>query len=228
MTENVSKIKAKIKAAAERSGRTIDDITLIGVTKTVEPARIRELLFAGVRNLGENKVQEFLPKYDFFKDDKNPPVWHFIGHLQKNKVKYIIDKVKIIHSVDSLSLAEEINKQAKKLGIVMKIMIEINIADEDTKFGLPPNQALDFYEKLQHLKNVEVIGLMCLAPFVENAEENRHFFQKMRNLLLDIKGKYPHNVKLDRLSMGMSGDFEVAIEESSNMVRIGTALFGNR
>ena len=226
--QNVTDIRAKIAAAAQKSGRNPDDITLIGVTKTIDAERIKLLLNAGVTVLGENRVQEIIPKYEALKNEPQPPEWHFIGHLQKNKVKYIIDKVKIIHSVDSFSLAQEIDKQAKKAGIIMKIMVEINIANENSKFGLELGEAFGFFEKLQKLENIEVCGIMCLAPFVDNGEKNRQYFCNMRKLLLDISRKLSYYAKIQGLSMGMSGDFEVAVEEGATLVRIGTALFNAR
>jgi len=228
IAENVNKIHKEIAETAQQCGRTPDGITLLGVTKTIETERIKQLLNAGVTTLGENRVQEFLPKYEALSILPNPPEWHFIGHLQKNKVKYIIDKVTLIHSVDSIGLAQEINKQAKKIGIVMNILVEVNIAEEFSKFGIAPQQILKFVNHLKDLHNVQLKGLMCVPPFVENAQENRLNFRKMRNLQVDIQGKSLYSTELDILSMGMSGDYLVAIEEGATIVRLGTALFGDR
>jgi len=229
--KNLAVINNIISAAAIKSGRRFKDIKLIGVTKTVEPERIRQLILTGetygadVICLGESRVQEFLPKYEALQEPLIP-IWHFIGHLQRNKVKFIIGKVSMIHSVDSLALAQEIDKHANQAGCIMDILVEINIAGEDSKHGIRPEETLSFVENLMKFSNIQVRGLMCIAPFVENPENNRHFFKKMRNLLLDIKAQHPHNHSLTELSMGMSGDYAVAIEEGATMVRIGTALFG--
>jgi len=222
ISKNLQEINTAISAAAIKSGRTLEDIQLIGVTKTIAPEDMQQLLLAGVKNFGESRVQEFLPKYEALQQPK--PTWHFIGHLQRNKVKFIIDKVAMVHSVDSLALAQEIDKRAGSAGIVMDILIEINIASEESKHGLSPDQALPFVKELTGLSNIRVKGLMCIAPFVSNAEDNRPNFRKMRDLLLDISVSNMHNHNLTELSMGMSGDYAVAIEEGATIVRIGTAL----
>ena len=228
IAENVRKIREEIAETAKKCGRNPSEINLIGVTKTVGTEKIKQLLNAGVTTLGENRVQEFLPKYEELSKLPNPPEWHFIGHLQKNKVKYIINKVTLIHSVDSISLAQEINKQAEKIGKVVNILAEVNIAEEFSKFGIPPQQILKFVNDLKDLRNVQLKGLMCVPPFVENAHENRLNFGKMRNLQVDILKESLYSTKLKELSMGMSGDYLVAIEEGATMVRLGTALFGER
>ena len=220
IAKNLTRIKEKISVAAIKSGRNPSNVKLIGVTKTIGPDKIQQLIAAGVTSLGENRVQDFLPKYEAL--EAFAPSWHFIGHLQRNKVKYIIDKVAMIHSVDSLSLATEIDKRAAQAGRVMDILIEVNIADEASKHGLDPSEALHLINKLVEFKNIHVKGLMSMAPFVENPEDNRQYFEKMRNLFVDINSIGKHN--LTELSMGMSGDYAVAIEEGATMVRIGTAL----
>ena len=225
IVNNLATINHSISAAAKKSGRSPGDIQLIGVTKTVGPERIGQLLSAGVNNLGENRVQEFLPKYESLQQSLMPN-WHFIGHLQRNKVKFIIDKVVMIHSVDSISLAREIDSRAGKADLIMDILVEVNIAGEDSKHGIAPHQAVPFMVELAKLSHIRVKGLMCIAPFVEKSEENRSNFEKMRNLLIDINAHSLHNHSLTELSMGMSGDYEVAIEEGATMVRIGTALVG--
>jgi len=229
INENLSAIRENIGAAAKKSGRGAEDITLIAVTKTVEPVRIRELLALGVNRLGENKVQEFLTKYGCMEPE---PEWHIIGHLQTNKVKYVIDKVSLIQSVDSVRLAEEIDRHAKRLGKVMDILAEVNIGDEDTKYGIKPDQIESFAEHLIAFTNIRLIGLMCVAPFVEHPDENRHFYEKMFNHYVDIKTFFNDNAsnsnQIKYLSMGMTNDYATAIEEGANMVRIGTALFGSR
>ena len=223
--ENVERIQENIKHAALKSGRSADDITLIGVTKTIDCERIRELLDVGVNNLGENRVQEFLPKYD---ELKGAPTWHLIGQLQTNKVKYIADKVSLIHSVDSVKLASEINRQALKHGRIIDVLIEINVAGEGTKAGIEPENIRQFIEEITCFPNIFIKGLMTIAPYVENPEENREYFANMRELFIDKSLILSDNVDMHVLSMGMTGDYEVAIEEGSNMVRIGTGIFGSR
>ena len=224
--ENVVRIKEKIAAAAEKSGRKPGDITLIGVTKTVEPHRIRQLIQAGVTQLGENKAQEFLPKYENLMPEN--PQWHFIGHLQRNKVRHITGKVSMIHSIDSLELAMEVNKRSKMLEQTTDILIEINIGDEASKQGILPEKTKELSERLYEFSHVRVCGLMCVAPFVENGGKNRSLFKKMRKILVDIGVGCPYTLPPQQLSMGMSNDFETAIEEGATMVRIGTALVGER
>ncbi|MCL2372173.1 MAG: YggS family pyridoxal phosphate-dependent enzyme [Defluviitaleaceae bacterium] len=226
--ENADKILAGIAAAAKSAGRRPEDVTLVGVTKTFGVEHIKEAFEAGVVNFGENRVQEFLPKYEALKEF--PIKWHFIGHLQRNKVKYIIDKVDMIHSVDSLDLAKEINKQAEKAKKIMQILVEINIAGENSKFGVSPDNAEELMKNLVNMRFLNVAGLMCVPPFVEKAAENRHFFQKMFNLLVDIQRNmiYHGSNHMKVLSMGMSGDYLVAVEEGATIVRIGTSLFDKR
>ncbi len=222
--ENVHEIKEKIASAACKSGRRAEDITLVGVTKTVEAERINELLASGVTVLGENRVQEFLSKYEAVAP---APEWHIIGHLQTNKVKNIIGRVRMIQSVDSLHLAEVINKCSERAGLATDILIEINIEKEDTKYGLYPEQLSAFIEKAQELSYVRLCGLMSIPPIQKSAEISRKSFEKLERLFVDIQQKRVHNC-WQTLSMGISGDFVEAIEEGSNMVRIGTALFGAR
>jgi len=225
INENLAYINEGIATAAKKSGRNMSDIRLVGVTKSIDIKGIRQLISAGVTHLGENRVQDFLPKYEAL-TSAPAPTWHFIGNLQRNKVKFIIDKVAMIHSVDSLALAQEIDKRAGQTGRIMDILIEVNIASEDSKHGITPEEAVPLANKLSELRNIQLKGLMCIAPFVENPEENRKHFRKMHNLFLDINSWHPHNIT--ELSMGMSGDYTVAIEEGSTMVRIGTALVGDK
>ncbi|MCL1883452.1 MAG: YggS family pyridoxal phosphate-dependent enzyme [Defluviitaleaceae bacterium] len=223
--ENVKAIRDIISDSAKKSGRQPSDIKIIGVTKTVEVERINELLEAGVTEIGENRVQEFLPKHEYFsKKETHPSKWHFIGHLQRNKVKFIADKVDLIHSVDSLPLASEINRRGEQLDKVINILAEINISGEASKFGIPPSDILKFVENLANMRFVRLSGLMCVPPFVENPEENREFFAKMKKIMVDIQKKCIYHTELIELSMGMSGDLAVAISEGATMVRIGTAL----
>jgi hypothetical protein len=229
VSNNVKRVKDNIAAAADRSGRSLSDITLIGVTKSVNSAQISQLIKAGVNHLGENKVQDFLPKYAELSSEH--PHWHFIGHLQRNKVKHIIDKVTLIHSIDSIELAEEVNKRAQTAGKTMDILIEINIANEPTKYGISPEKTKEFTERLFALNFVRLRGLMCIAPYVENSEKNRTLFAKLKdlseNLRVDFGQVCPYNLLPLDLSMGMSNDYTVAIEEGATMVRIGTALVGD-
>lgn len=225
ITQNIDEIDARIAKAAERSGRKKEDILLLAVTKTIDIPKIKEAVNHGLTQLGENKVQEILDKYDTLGSDVK---WHLIGHLQTNKVKYIIDKVDLIHSVDSIKLAQEINKRAEQKNMVMNILIEVNIAEEESKFGVKPEEVENLIAEISQMKNICVKGLMTVAPFVENSEENRNCFSQMRQLLVDINAKNMNNVNMDVLSMGMTGDYEVAIEEGATIVRIGTGIFGKR
>lgn len=223
--ENLKQINEKITAAAEKSGRSREDILLLGVTKTIDTQRIKEMMECGIKSLGENKVQEIMDKYDVIGAEAQ---WHLIGHLQTNKVKYIIDKVKLIHSVDSLKLAQEIDKRAKQHDLIMDILIEVNIGEEASKHGIKQEEAIDLCQKIARLDNIRIKGLMTVAPFVENPQENRDYFIQMRKLFVDIKNKNIDNIDMVYLSMGMTNDYEVAIEEGANIVRIGTGIFGKR
>ncbi len=222
--DNLDEINQRIKRAARKSGRDIADITLVGVTKTIDVARIQRMIDFGVKNIGENRVQEIMAKYDSITDAN----WHMIGHLQTNKVKYIADKVSMIHSVDSFKLGQEISKRALEAGRVIDVLIEVNIAAEDTKYGVSPDGVYNLVKDLSILDGITVSGLMCVAPFVENPEENREYFKKMRQLAVDIKSKMVNNISIKYLSMGMTNDFDVAIEEGANIIRIGTGIFGDR
>ena len=214
-------VNETIATAAIKSGRSPEAICLVGVTKSMDSETIKRLVATGVSNLGENRVQDFLPKHEAL-GGANSLTWHFIGHLQRNKVKFIIDKVDMIHSLDSLNLAIEVERRAKQANKIMDVLIEVNIASEESKQGVTPLEAVILAEELTQFSNICVKGLMCVAPFVKNPEENRKHFYNMRKLLIDINCRYPHN--LGELSMGMSGDYAVAIEEGATMVRIGTAL----
>ena len=186
---------------------------------------LEEIYAEGIRTFGENKVQELTEKYDQLPADIK---WHMIGHLQRNKVKYIVDKVSLIHSVDSYRLAEEINIQAKKHQVTVPILIEVNVAGEDTKFGVRPEETLQLVEEIASLENVRIRGLMTIAPFVEDPEENRVHFRRLKQLSVDIDSKNIDNVHMEILSMGMTNDYMVAIEEGATMVRVGTGIFGAR
>lgn len=202
-----------------------NDAVLIAVSKTKPVDMLKEAYDAGARDFGENKVQELVSKYDELPSDIR---WHLIGHLQTNKVKYIIDKAYMIHSVDSYKLAKEISKEALKHNLTMNILIEVNVADEDSKFGVSIDECENLVRDIAKLPGIMVRGLMTVAPFVQNAEENRDVFRKLRELSVDLKSKNIDNTNIDCLSMGMSGDYEVAIDEGATYVRVGTAIFGER
>ncbi len=225
LKKNLANVEAAIEASCKKGGRTRESVTLIAVSKTKPAELIQEAYDAGVRDFGENKVQEICDKYSKLPGDIR---WHMIGHLQRNKVKHIIDKVCMIHSVDTYRLAEEINIQAKKHNVVMPILIEVNIADEQTKFGVQKEDAIQLAEEISHLDSLRTEGLMVVAPYVENPEDNRKYFQEIRQLAVDIENKNLDNVVMRRLSMGMTGDYTVAIEEGATMVRVGTGIFGAR
>ncbi len=222
--ENYKKIVKNIADAAQKSGRKFEDITLLAATKTVDVSVINHAIEAGIKFIGENRVQEFLSKYDEY----SPVNRHFIGHLQTNKVKDIIDKVSLIHSVDSYRLAQEISKQAIKHNVIMDVLIEINVGDEQSKSGFSLDEALDAVKKISKLNGIKIKGLMAIPPICENAQQNRAYFAKMNKLFIDIGNEKIDNSSMEILSMGMSDDYEVAIEEGANMVRLGTALFGRR
>ena len=216
--QSLTKVQNKIASAAERVGRDPSEITLIAVTKTHGAEEINEAIAAGVTDIGENKVQEILSKYD----DITPGVrWHLIGHLQTNKVKSVVDKVCMIHSVDSLHLAQEIDKRCRDIGKVMDVLIQVNAAGEEQKSGVPPEEVFSLYEEISKLGNLRVRGLMQIAPQTDNPESVRKYFKQVKEIFDSIPG-------LDVLSMGMSGDYKVAIEEGANLIRIGTAIFGKR
>ncbi|NLY43966.1 MAG: YggS family pyridoxal phosphate-dependent enzyme [Clostridiaceae bacterium] len=227
LKENIINIKNRIARAAQKAGRSADEITLVAVTKTVAPDIINQAIELGIRNIGENKVQELLSKYDVI-ERKGDVHWHLIGHLQTNKVKYIVDKVDLIHSVDSIRLAEEINKRAQKINRVVDILIQVNVSQESSKFGIEVSQCDEIIRHISALPYIRIKGLMTIAPFTQDPEEVRPYFRMLRNLSIDIKQKKYDNVSMEYLSMGMTGDFEVAIEEGANLVRIGTAIFGER
>lgn len=224
--ENMEQVQEQIAEACRRAGREKDEVCLIAVSKTKPVEMLEEAYAAGARDFGENKVQELLDKIPRLPEDIR---WHMIGHLQRNKVKYIIDKVCLIHSVDSLKLAEEISKEACKHHITANILVEVNVAAEESKFGVSLEEAEVLVEQIAVLPGICVKGLMTIAPFVENAEENRVYFQKLKQLLVDMIDKNTDNRIIgDVLSMGMTGDYTVAVEEGATYVRVGTGIFGER
>ncbi len=223
--DNVAEVEANIQKACERAGRSRDEVTLIAVSKTKPVSDIYEVMETGIKDYGENKVQELCDKIETISEHVN---WHMIGHLQRNKVKYIVDKVRMIHSVDSLRLAQQISSEAVKKGVDVDILIEVNVAEEASKFGLSTEAVIQLAEDISKLPAVHIRGLMTVAPFTENPEDNRPYFRNLRQLAVDIARKNIDNVTMNELSMGMTGDYEVAIEEGATMVRVGTGIFGTR
>lgn len=223
--ENLIAVEEKIKKACERSGRDRKEVTLIAVSKTKPVEMIREAMDSQIITFGENKVQELLAKQEQITD---PLDWHLIGHLQRNKVRQIVGRVKRIHSVDSIRLAKQIQADFGKKGEMANILIEVNMAKEESKYGFMPEETEDAIREMAEFPNIKIHGLMTIAPFVENAEENRIHFRNLHKLLVDIESKNIDNVNMDELSMGMTGDYEVAIEEGATYVRVGTGIFGDR
>jgi pyridoxal phosphate enzyme (YggS family) len=224
--ENIDIILDRAEKSCAKSGRSFDDITVIAVSKTVDAEKAREAVEGGLDNLGENRVQELTEKYEKLKDFDIK--WHMIGHLQKNKVKYIIGKAELIHSVESLDLAEEIDKRAKKLDLTARVLLELNIGEEESKFGIRAENSAEFARAMEKFENIKVMGLMTVAPFSDNPEDVRWVFRKMKELFNEISDMRLKNFEMRFLSMGMTNDFEIAIEEGSTMIRIGTAIFGAR
>lgn len=225
LKENLQSVEENIKKACEKAGRKREDVTLIAVSKTKPVEMLQEIYDQNIRNFGENKVQEMCDKMEVLPKDIK---WHMIGHLQTNKIKYIIGKTELIHSVDSLHLAQEISKQAVKHDVQTDILIEINIANEQTKFGIDADDTIHLVREIAVLPNIHIKGLMTIAPFVENPEDNRLYFRRIHQLSVDITKENIDNVSMDILSMGMTGDYMVAIEEGATMVRVGTGIFGER
>ena len=238
LEKRIIDIKKRIEEACQRVGRDPSEVTLIAVSKTKPLQMIENAFELGLRDFGENKVQDLSKKYDELKDKYGQTMkWHMIGHLQRTKVRQVIDKAVLIHSVDSLRLGEMIEKEAAKKNLICDILIEVNVADEDTKFGVKENELLELFNELIKFPHIRVRGLMTIAPYVTDSEKNRKHFSKLRQLFIDIKYKNIDNEFRDTyfnrdffniLSMGMTGDYEVAVEEGSTMVRIGTGIFGAR
>ena len=225
LKENYYEVEKNIKTACEKAGRKREEVTLIAVSKTKPVEDIEEIYSTGQRDFGENKVQEMVAKEEVLPKDIR---WHLIGHLQHNKVKYIVDKAVMIHSVDSLRLAQTISKEAIKHGCIANILIEVNVAEEESKFGVSVEETLPLVTEIAELPNVKICGLMTIAPFVEDPEDNRPVFKKLKELSVDIAQKNLHNVSMSVLSMGMTNDYMVAIEEGATCIRVGTAIFGER
>ncbi|MFG6328582.1 MAG: YggS family pyridoxal phosphate-dependent enzyme [Lachnospiraceae bacterium] len=223
--ENLAMVEDRVKAACDRAGRSYGSVTLIAVSKT-KPVRLVEQAYEyGIRQFGENKAQEMKEKYDML--PKNIE-WHFIGHLQTNKIKYVLGRAALIHSVDSLHLAEAIEAECVKKGLEADVLVEVNVAQEETKSGIRTEEAEGLIRDIARLPHVHVKGLMTIAPFVENAGNNRMIFRTLKELSVDIAGKNIDNVSMNILSMGMTNDYEVAIEEGATHIRVGTAVFGER
>lgn len=223
--ENLTEVRTRIEDACMRSGREPKEVTLIAVSKTKPVSMLMEAYAAGIRDFGENKVQEILEKAPQMPKDCR---FHMIGHLQTNKVHQVMDRVVLIHSVDSLRLAEKIEKEAEKRDLTAEILLEVNVAREESKYGFLPEELMSALEEIGKYSHIRVKGLMTIAPNVENAEDNRKVFQSLYQLYVDIKSKNIDNVNMSILSMGMTGDYEVAIEEGAAMIRVGTGIFGSR
>ncbi len=225
LKENLQQVEENIKKACKKSGRDRADVTLIAVSKTKPVEMLQTVYDCGVRDFGENKVQEMCDKMEVLPGDIK---WHMIGHLQTNKVKYIVGRTELIHSVDSVHLAAEIQKQAVKKDVIVPILIEVNIAEEESKFGIHKEDTIAMVRQIAEMDHLRIKGLMTIAPFVENAEDNRLYFREIKQLSVDINNQNIDNVSMDVLSMGMTGDYEVAIEEGATLVRVGTGIFGER
>lgn len=223
--ENLVSVQKNIEEGCERAGRNAEDVRLIAVSKTKPVGALKEAYEAGCRDFGENKVQELTEKYEELPKDIR---WHMIGHLQRNKVKYLVGRVYMIHSVDSVKLAEEISREAVKKNVTVPILVEVNVAGEESKFGTSVREAEMLVREIAALPGISVRGLMTIAPYVEKAEDNRQYFVNLRQLSVDIKKKNIDNVCMDVLSMGMTGDYTVAVEEGATYVRVGTGIFGER
>lgn len=222
---NILSVKERIRAACERSGRNEEDVTLIAVSKTKPVSMILEAVDAGMTEFGENKPQELRDKTA---EISLPLHWHMIGTLQTNKIKYVVGTAVLIHSIDSVELAESVSKEAVKKQVTCDILLEVNVAEEDSKHGFSVDELLPAVKEIAAFPSICIRGLMTVAPYTENSEENRCYFRKMRDLMVDIKNENIDNISMDILSMGMTSDYEVAIEEGATMVRVGTGIFGER
>ncbi len=225
ISENLKQVRENIVRACEKAGRDPAEVTLIAVSKTKPVSMLKEAYDEGVRCFGENKVQEIQEKFGLMPSDVK---WHMIGHLQRNKVRYLMDKACLIHSVDSVRLAQEISKEAEKAGIVMPVLIEVNVAQEETKYGISVAEVLPLLMEIKDLPGISVQGLMTIAPYVDDPEDNRQIFRALKKLSVDIRDKNVNNINMNILSMGMTGDYTVAVEEGATMVRVGTGIFGER
>ena len=225
LADNYRKFLNNIQDACQAVGRDPKEVTLVAVSKTKPVEMLQQVYDAGARVFGENKVQEIMDKYDHLPGDIR---WQMIGHLQRNKVKYIVDKVDMIHSVDSYRLAQTIETEAAKKNVTVSVLLEVNVAEEESKFGLKMDEVLPLVQQISELPHVQVKGLMTIAPFVSNPEDNREIFRKLKKLSVDIEAKNINNTTMSVLSMGMTGDYMVAVQEGATMVRVGTGIFGER
>ena len=225
ISENLSLVEEKIAAACARAGRKREEVKLIAVSKTHPVEAIKEAMRCGIRSFGENKVQELRDKMENLGEDLD---WHLIGHLQTNKVKYVVGRVSLTHSLESTRLAEAIEKEACKRALTADVLVEVNIAAEDTKFGVLPENVEEFVREVAKFEHIRVVGLMTVAPITQESEENRKYFKNLNKIMVDLNSKNIHNVSMSVLSMGMTGDYETAIEEGATLVRVGTGIFGHR
>lgn len=225
LSQNLREVESNIKSACERVGRARESVTLIAVSKTQPVSAIEEAYALGIRDFGENKVKEMLGKEPQLPADIR---WHLIGHLQTNKVKSVLSNTVLIHSLDSLKLLDAVDFEAMKQKITVEGLLEVNVAEEESKFGFHPSELWELLTRLRQYKNLKIRGLMTVAPFTTNPEDNREIFRKMKEISIDTKWNTLDNISMDILSMGMTGDYSVAIEEGATMVRVGTGLFGAR
>lgn len=225
LKENIELVKGNIKRVANKSGRAYDDITLLGVTKNVEVSKINESTKYGIENIGENRVQELNKKYGSLNDNIKV---HMIGHLQRNKVKDIVGKVDLIHSLDRISLAKEIEKRSKKIGVITNTLIQVNTSGEKSKYGISPKDIYELLKEIEKMDYIRVLGLMTIAPHTDNKEVIRNTFKDLRRIMEDIKQDAYKNINMKYLSMGMTNDYEIAIEEGANIIRLGRAIYGER
>lgn len=223
--ENINEVEANIADACKKAGREPGEVTLIAVSKTKPVEMLKEAYDCGCRDFGENKVQELVDKYDALPHDIR---WHMIGHLQRNKVKYVVGRAYMIHSVDSLRLAEEISREAVKKDVDVRILVEVNAAGEETKFGVACDEAANLVREIAKLPRILVQGLMTIAPFVDDEEENRKYFRKLKQISVDIMEEKADNINMQVLSMGMTNDYRTAVSEGATYVRVGTGIFGER
>jgi len=221
----INNVKQNIREAALKSGRRPEDVLLLGVTKTVDVQTMRKAYDLGITHFGENRVQEYLKKSDIIERECH---WHIIGRLQTNKVKYLDQRITLIHSLDRIKLAEALQIRGKKINYVFPVLVQVNVSGEETKAGIYPDDLRNFVLKLSKMDNIKVKGLMTIAPYTEEPEEVRYIFKKIKQLAVDIEREKVENISMTELSMGMSGDYKVAVEEGSTIVRIGSAIFGER
>lgn len=225
LVDAINNVKQNIRDAAIKSGRSPDDVLLLGVTKTVDVEMMQKIYDLGVLHFGENRVQEYLKKSDIIKRECH---WHIIGRLQTNKVKYLDQRITLIHSLDRIELAEAIQMRGQRLNHTFSVLVQVNVSGEGTKAGIYPDDLRNFILKISKMGNINVKGLMTIAPYTEEPQEVRYVFKEIKKLAVDIEREKVENVSMEELSMGMSGDYKIAIEEGATIVRIGSALFGER